>query len=168
VNEAAVTPWYKQLWPWIVFSPMIFVVPAGFWMIYISVVTNDGSIVDNVYRDGRTYIERTEEDTMAVDLRLNAQMQMIGDQISLRLNGDLAQAPQSLSLLYIFDTSALYDHSVELNRTPDGRYTGKLTEPIEGQRSLLLEPINAEPHWRLHGQINLPTTMIQTLQPKVR
>ena len=89
MNEAAVTPWYKQLWPWIVFSPMIFVVPAGFWMIYISVVTNDGSIVDNVYRDGRTYIERTEEDTMAVDLRLNAQMQMIGDQISLRLNQTL-------------------------------------------------------------------------------
>ena len=68
MNHTEITPWYRQFWPWLVFSPMLFVVPAGIWMIYISVVTSDGSVIDEVYKDGRSYIGSTEAD----DLKANA------------------------------------------------------------------------------------------------
>lgn len=168
MNQTAITPWYRQFWPWLVFSPMLFVVPAGIWMIYISVVTSDGSVIDDVYKDGRSYIVSTEADDLAMELQLGAQMQMIGDRISLRLDGNLESLPQALSLLFVFDAHAQRDVEVQLSRTPDGRFTGQLPEPIKGERSLLLQPLTSEPEWRLHGHITLPSSTIQTLQPKVR
>lgn len=168
MNQTAITPWYRQFWPWLVFSPMLFVVPAGIWMIYISVVTSDGSVTDNVYKDGRSYVVSTEADDLAMELQLEAQMQMIGDRVSLRLNGNLESAPQALSLLFVFDAHAQRDVEVELSQTPDGRFTGQLPEAIEGKRSLLLQPLGSEPNWRLHGGITLPDSTIQTLQPRVR
>lgn len=168
MNQTVITPWYRQFWPWLVFSPMLFVVPAGIWMIYISVVTSDGFVTDNVYKDGRSYVVSTEADDLAREFQLGAQMQMIGDRISLRLDGDLDSMPQALSLLFVFDAHAQRDVRVELNRTPDGRFTGQLPEAIEGERSLLLQPLVDEPNWRLHGQVTLPSSTIQSLQPRVR
>lgn len=168
MNQTPITPWYRQFWPWLVFSPMLFVVPAGIWMIYISVVTSDGFVTDNVYKDGRSYVVNTEADDLATELQLGAQMQMIGERISLRLNGNLETLPQALSLLFVFDAHAQRDVEVELSRTPDGRYTGPMPDAIEGQRSVLLQPPGDEPNWRLHGRVTLPTSAIQTLQPKVR
>jgi hypothetical protein len=147
---------------------MIFVVPAGIWMIYISVVTSDGSVIDNTYNEGKTLVVSFKEDDLAAELQLGAQMQIIDDRISLRLSGNPQSLPERLSLLFVFDTSAQRDVSVELTRTADGRFTGSLPEPVEGQRSLLLEPLDTEPGWRLHGRAQFPTSMIQTLQPRVR
>ncbi|WP_028670117.1 FixH family protein [Saccharospirillum impatiens] len=168
MNQTAITPWYRQFWPWLVFSPMLFVVPAGIWMIYISVVTSDGSVIDDVYKDGRSYIVSTEADDLAIELQLQAQMQMIGDRISLRLDGNLESWPETLVLLFVFDAHAQRDVEITLNRTPGGRYTGLLTESIEGQRSLLLQPSDSKANWRLHGNVTLPSSTIQTLQPRVR
>lgn len=168
MNDTAITPWYRQFWPWLVFSPMLFVVPAGFWMIYISVVTSDGSVIDEVYRDGRSYVVSTEADDRARELQLEARMQMIGDRISMRLDGNLDTMPQTLDLLFVFDAHAQRDVEVALSQTPDGRFTGQLPETIEGERSLLLQPPDSATPWRLHGRVTLPSSSIQTLQPRVR
>ncbi|WP_127554876.1 FixH family protein [Saccharospirillum alexandrii] len=168
MNHTEITPWYRQFWPWLVFSPMLFVVPAGIWMIYISVVTSDGSVIDDVYKDGRSYIVSTEADDLAMELQLGAQMQMIGDRISVRLDGNLDTPPQALTLLFVFDTHAQRDVEVTLSRTPDGRFTGQLPERIEGERSLLLQPLDSDTNWRLHGRVTLPSSTIQTLLPRVR
>jgi hypothetical protein len=131
-------------------------------------VTSDGSVIDNVYKDGKPLVVSFKEDALAAELQLGAQMQIIDDRVSLRLSGNPESLPERLSLLFVFDTSAQRDVSVELSRTPDGRFTGRLPEPVEGQRSLLLEPLDTEPGWRLHGRAQFPTSMIQTLQPRVR
>lgn len=137
-------------------------------MIYISVVTSDGSVLDDVYKDGRSYIVSTEADDLAMELQLGAQMQMIGDRVSVRLEGNLDAAPQALTLLFAFDAHAQRDVKVTLSRTQDGRFTGRLPEAVEGERSLLLQPLDSDTNWRLHGRVTLPSSTIQTLLPRVR
>ena len=79
MTHTPITPWYRQIWPWLVFSPMLFVVPAGIWMTYISVATSDGVVTEDVYKDGFSYYVRTEADERALDMDLTAQMQLIDD-----------------------------------------------------------------------------------------
>lgn len=167
MSDAINTPWYKQFWPWFILSPLILVICASLWMTYIATVTHDGAIVDNYYKDGLSIVERTEQDQWAADMKLSAQLQTIGDRVQLRLSGDLETRPQALTLLYVFKTKASEDVEVRLERTADGRYLGRLPETIRGDRDLLLEPVDGEPHWRLHGRATLPSASIQTLHPRV-
>jgi len=170
LNDTAVTPWYKQFWPWFILSPLIMVICASFWMLYIATVTHDGAIVDNYYKDGLSIIERTEQDQWAADMNLGAQLQTIGERVQLRVSGDLKEWPNALTLLYVFKTKASEDVEVRLERTPDGRYIGQLPQTIQGERDLLLEPADTPSsgnHWRLHGHATLPSSSILTLQPRV-
>ncbi len=160
------TPWYKQFWPWFILSPLIMVVIASVWMTYIATTTHDGAIVDNYYKDGLSIVERTEQDEWAQARNLSGQLQMIGDRVQLRLTGDLQEWPETLNLLFVFRTKASEDVEVRLERTSDGRYTGQLNEAISGRRDLLLEPLGDTSHWRLHGNMTLPSSSIQTLQPR--
>lgn len=161
------TPWYRQFWPWFILSPLILVIMAGFWMIYIATVTSTGVVVDNFYKDGLSIVERTEQDEWAARRNLTAQLQSIGDRVQLRLGGELDNPPQALSLLFVFSTQASRDVRVRLERSADGRYTGRLPESIEGTRQLLLEPVNSDQAWRLHGDMRLPSSSIVSLQPRV-
>lgn len=167
MSNSTTTPWFKQFWPWFILSPLILVVFAGFWMIYIATVTHDGAIVDNYYKDGLSIVERTEQDQWAAKQNLSAQVQTLDERVQLRLNGDLESWPDALTLLYVFKTKASRDVEVRLERSPDGRYLGRLPEPVNGDRDLLLEPVDSDTHWRLHGQASLPSSTIQKLQPKV-
>lgn len=161
------TPWYRQFWPWFIFSPLIFVVCAGFWMLYIATVTHDGAVLDNYYKDGLSIIERTQQDDWAAAKNLEARVQALGNAIQLRLDGELDAPPQSLTLTYVFSTQASRDVVVTLTRASDGRYLGQLPEPVEGRRELLLESTGGDNAWRLHGRVDMPTSSITPLTPKV-
>lgn len=161
------TPWFRQFWPWFILSPLILVVFAGFWMIYIATVTHDGAVVDNYYKDGLSIIERTSQDEWAAGKNLHARLQTLGQEVQLRLTGDLEVQPQTLSLLYVFPTQASRDVEVSLERAADGRYLGRLPEPISGQRALLLQSTLGEQTWRLHGKARLPSATIVSLTPKL-
>lgn len=161
------TPWYRQFWPWFILSPLIFVVIAGFSMIYLAVITSDGAVIDNYYKDGLTIVERTEQDEWAANNNLSAQLQSLGEQVQLRLHGDLPSAPETLTLRYVFSTQASRDTLVTLRRAADGRYLGSLPEAISGRRGLLLEPAGGNQPWRLHGEATLPSPTIVQLLPKV-
>lgn len=161
------TPWYRQFWPWFIFSPLIFVVVACFWMLYIATVTHDGAVIDNYYKDGLSVIERTQQDEWAAEKNLTARVQALGSEIQLRLDGDLETQPDSLTLTYVFSTQASRDVEVPLTRASDGRYLGRLPEPVNGRRELLLESSGGDNAWRLHGRIDMPTSAIVSLTPKV-
>ena len=158
-------PWYQQFWAWFILAPVITIMFVVSILVYFAITTADGPILDNLYRDGRSYSERKDEDQWAMANNLAAQFQIDGDRIQLRLSGDFEEMPARLKLLFAFRTHATRDVLVELTRTADGRYIGRFPEPVTGERQLLLEPLGKEQHWRLHGSINLPTGEVTELAP---
>lgn len=158
-------PWYQQFWAWFILAPVITIMFVVSILVYFAITTADGPILDNLYRDGRSYSERKDEDQWAMAHNLSAQFQIDGDRIQLRLSGDFEEVPARLKLLFAFRTHATRDVLVELTRTADGRYIGQFPEPVTGERQLLLEPLGKEQHWRLHGTITLPTGDVTELAP---
>lgn len=158
-------PWYRQFWAWFILAPVITIVFVCSALLYLAITTADGPILDNLYRDGRSYAERKDEDQWAQAHNLAAQFQIDGDRLQLRLSGDMDEVPTRLKLLFAFRSHATRDVQVELTRTADGRYIGQFPAAVSGERQLLLEPLDKDQHWRLHGTITLPSTDVTQLAP---
>ncbi len=150
------TPWYKQFWLWFILTPLFIVFAVGFSMLYLAIVTDDGVVVDNFYKDGKGIIVRHEEDQFARDHKLQATINWEANTLSLNLIGQLTPLPETLELLIVYPTAKAYDVTVILAHRGLGEYQGALTEPVEGLRELQLQPINAQQSWRLHAKLTLP------------
>lgn len=159
-------PWYREFWIWFMLSPLIAVAAAWSWLLPLAVMTSDGAILDNYYEDGLSVIERNNQSQWATDHQLSAQLQTLDRRVQLRLDGRLDEQPERLALTYVFPTRASLDVGVELERQADGRYLGQLPETIENRRQLILEPVEADAPWRLHGEVTLPDRSIIRLQPR--
>ncbi|MBV5267272.1 MAG: FixH family protein, partial [Burkholderiaceae bacterium] len=61
-------PWYREPWPWILMSGPFIVVVAGFITAYLAVISNDGLVSDDYYKQGLTVNQRTERDQRAITL----------------------------------------------------------------------------------------------------
>lgn len=160
-------PWYKQFWLWFMLVPLGVLMTGSFYLLYVSIVTNDGVVVDNYYRDGKGYVVRKEEDAFARAMDLNAKVFWSDDTIKIKLNGDLTPPPETLELLIIFPTAQQYDVYVELKHRGLGEYIGTLPEQVSGRRMLQLHPIDADTDWRLHADTTLPPQSAEIeLNPK--
>ena len=127
-------------------------------MLYMAITTNDGVIVDNFYKDGLGIEVRTEQDMVARNLGLNANLKWAGRTLSVELKGLTTGYPDQLSLLIVFPTKSSRDIQVLLNHQGAGVYKGALTEEVTGTRQLQLEPVSGsvENSWRLHAKAQLP------------
>jgi hypothetical protein len=149
-------PWYKQFWLWFMLVPLGVLMTGSFYLLYVSIVTNDGVVVDNYYRDGKGYVVRREEDAFARAMDLSAKVFWSDETISVKLNGDLTPPPETLELMVIFPTAQQFDVYIDLQHRGLGEYVGKLPEPVSGRRMLQLHPIGTDIEWRLHADITLP------------
>ncbi|MFQ3230274.1 MAG: hypothetical protein ACI9DO_001646 [Reinekea sp.] len=167
INEN--TPWYKQFWPWFILSPLIIVIFAGFWMLYTAIVTNDGVIIDNFYKDGLGIEVRTEQDSVARDLGLKGDLRWAGQDLQLSLSGVMTGYPDQLSFLVVYPTKSSRDIKVILEHQGAGLYSGQMTEKTSGTRQLQLEPVteSGDSMWRLHAKAVVPPLSSQlVLLPK--
>jgi hypothetical protein len=46
------TPWYRQLWPWLIMAPPFVSVIAGIALAWTAVVSNDGLVTPDYYKQG--------------------------------------------------------------------------------------------------------------------
>lgn len=159
------SPWYKQPWLWFLLAPLIAVFFAGFSMIYLAIVTNDGVVVDNFYKDGLAIKVRNQQDQMAIDLGLAGNLRINGQQLIFDLQGDLVEPPKQLLLQIIFPTKQAWDIEVTLTRSGN-QYVGALSDTIMERRLLQIQPVQGETMWRLHGEAEFPLTTSVSLKPK--
>lgn len=64
--------WYRHPWPWILISGPLIVVIAGFYTAYIAVVSYDGLVVDDYYKEGMTVNQTAHRERTAHELGLQA------------------------------------------------------------------------------------------------
>ena len=61
-------PWYKEPWPWILMAGPGIVIVAGITTAWLAVVSNDGLVSDDYYKEGMTLNQRLQRDHKAETL----------------------------------------------------------------------------------------------------
>lgn len=145
-------PWYREPWPWILMAGPFIVVIAGFITAYLAIVSNDGLVEDDYYRQGLTVNQRTARDHRAAELQFQADVMPGSDGVQLRVfvqSGSGAALPDELSLRLTHPTRSGTDQTVSLRADGSGFYSGRLLSPLTGRRHVALE--DAQHEWRLLG-----------------
>ncbi|MEN3372927.1 FixH family protein [Dechloromonas sp. ZS-1] len=147
-----VLPWYKQRWPWLLIAGPATVVVAGIVTVWLAVVSNDGLVTDDYYKQGLAVNQQLQRDQQAQAMGLQADLMRADHNLRLFfLNGPEAAAlPEKLTLRIAHPTRAGQDQIVEMKGESPGLYSGKLDADIRGRWLVSLEDPSGK--WRLHAE----------------
>jgi len=145
-------PWYRHPWPWILMTGPLIVVIAGVITAYLAVISNDGLVDDDYYKQGLAVNQMSARDQRALALALQAEVMRGADALQIRVllrAGPGAELPQALRLRFMHPTRPGIDQTVALPADGAGSYTGKLGAPLSGRWHVALE--DEKDQWRLTG-----------------
>jgi hypothetical protein len=166
IRDQAV-PWYREPWPWLLMAGPVAVIVAGIATAWIAVVSSDGLVVDDYYKQGLAINQTLERSALAAARGYRAEAALAGDgrSISLRLvSGAAAPLPETLQLRIAHPTRAGRDGLVLLRQRSPGRYEGTVPALTAGRWILILE--DRQSSWRLGGTAAMPVQTPVTLLPE--
>ncbi len=150
-------PWYREPWPWLLMAGPATVVVAGFATLWIAIVSSDGLVVDDYYKQGMAINQTIQRDKLAVQRGYRAIAMMTGEGRSVTMQLEAAAGvslPNTLRLLIVHPTRAGMDRSVLLRKGKSGIYDGIVPALADGHRILVLE--DAQSAWRLTADAVFP------------
>jgi uncharacterized protein len=159
-------PWYKEPWPWLLMSGPAIVVVAGFITLYLAASGQDGLVVDDYYKQGKTINQSLHRDDIARQIGISATVSF--DQVNDRLNVTLSRTdgkllPAAISVAMVHATRSGADKIINLTQSADG-YVGKLPALAVGKWNVLID--DAQKQWRLQKEIMVDSAPIPLLQIK--
>ena len=162
INED--TPWYKQWMVWMVIAPPVAAVVAGIITINLAIISDDGLVVDDYYKQGLGINQTLQRDHLAREMNLEANIFIESNKIKMRVSGDVNE--KSLILSFVHPTQGQRDVVTTMTRFADDAYQVELEKPLTGNWNLLLEPEDKK--WRILGRINLPKQSSSVLMPNLK
>lgn len=147
-------PWYRHVWPWIIFGIPGASVVAGVSLLLVAVRSNDGLVTDDYYKQGLTINRTLSRGDLArsMDLRATLQPTSRGLQIVLGAREGIA-VPQNLRLTLAHPTRSGMDRHIEMQAGAAG-FAADLADLTVGRWNLILE--DEAQSWRLTGSITWP------------
>jgi len=143
-------PWYREPWPWLLMAGPAVVVVAGLVTAYIAVVTDDGLVASDYYRQGLAINATLAREERARQLGLIAVLQLSPQRDGIRLTlAGAAGRTGRLRLTLVHPTRAGYDQSVMLAQHSDGSFSAAL-KPVETHAWQAVLEDRSE-GWRLVG-----------------
>lgn len=145
------TPWYKQRWPWLLMLGPALVIIAGIVTTWLAIISNDGLVTDDYYKEGLAVNQQIERDLEAARLGLHADL--MRSELNLRLMLGSAQGaplPDAVVLKLSHPTLAGQDQSVKMTPEGSGLYQGRLSAPVVGRWLVSIE--DPAGGWRLQGE----------------
>ncbi len=144
-------PWYKERWPWLLMAGPAIVIVAGFITAWLAIVSNDGLVADDYYKQGLAVNQRLQRDHYASELGLRADVMRSGMQVRLLLTAAEAAAvlPEALTLKLAHPTRAGHDQLVRMRSEGQGFYSGRMDADIGGRWYVSIEDPAGK--WRLQG-----------------
>ena len=143
-------PWYKETWPWILMAGPATVIVAGFVTLWLAIVSNDGLVADDYYKQGLAMNQRLQRDHYASELGLRADLMRSVHRVRLMLVTDRnAALPEALTLKLSHPTRAGQDQMVKMVSEGQGFYGGELTADVSGRWYVSIEDPSGK--WRLQG-----------------
>ncbi len=156
-NSTPPGPWYKQPWLWFILAPIIAVVIYGTFFLYLSIVTHDGIVKDDMYKVARGHFVDKSQSQAAKELGVEGSLALDNETGDLMLHFKSAQAdkPAYLNLSIVHPTHQQYDQIILLKQVPGtSAFTGSLKNSLKGKRYLILEDDSAS--WNLRAEIHPP------------
>jgi hypothetical protein len=158
--QAPESPWYKQLWPWILIglpvSSMIFCT----FFIYYAVTTKDTLVSDHYYKDGLAINEELGLEKEASTLGITASLSIQeGQPIVVKLNYEKPNGAKILSYLNLkvsHATLASKDFAAKLLPEASGAFSSLKSYSITGHWFIEITP--PDNSWRLKDEITLPSS----------
>lgn len=151
---AAIVPWYREPWPWILMAGPAAVLVAGAITIWIAFATSDGLVAQDYYRQGLAVNRVLEREDTAARLGLGAEITLAGDRhrIVVGLRG---ADPRELNVRFAHATRSGHDIALRLARVGLGRYEAAVAQDLPpGRWNVVVEAPHDAPGgaWRLAGQ----------------
>lgn len=149
------SPWFREPFVWLVIAVPLTAVIVGMIMLYFSVSTYDGLVVDDYYRHGKEINRSLDRDHAARRHGLAAEIAM--DFQTRLVDVDLRAAsgrslPEVVTLHLWHATRAGFDQVVVLARGRPGRFRGAVAPLVPGHWYLQIEADD----WRLTGSMQRP------------
>lgn len=153
----SITPWYRQFWPWFLFSLPAIVVVAGLTTWWIAARHADHLVVDDYYQEGLTINRQLGKQQRAEELGIVAILEANPRLIRVSLEAGNMPAALQLQLSHPFDAGL--DRGMPLARVRAGVFEAQWDAAGHPRWLWRLEPIGAaeEDHWRIDGEFTLTT-----------
>lgn len=146
-----VRPWYKERWPWILMAGPLVVIVAGIVTLWLAVVSNDGLVADDYYKQGLAVNQQLHRDQNAGAIGLHADLMLSGDKLRLLLGAnDPAALPALLTVKFSHPTKDGLDQLVAMKVESGGMYSGQLSSELVGRWLVSIE--DPDGRWRLQGE----------------
>ena len=158
-------PWYKEPWPWIIMAGPAVVVVAGFITAWLAVVSNDGLVSDDYYKQGMTVNQRLHRDQQAATMGLHADVMRSGLGLRLLMGAtEDARLPDVLLLKLAHPTQAGQDQLVKMVAEGQGFYSGQMASEFSGRWIVSVEDPSGG--WRLQGDWQVDSSQALRLTPR--
>ncbi|OAN17902.1 hypothetical protein A3K86_03010 [Photobacterium jeanii] len=149
-------PWYKQFWPWFLMAIPATSITYSLTAVYIFSQNKVDLVAEDYYKKGKAINLDLSRLKVADALKLKANVQVEGDQVTVNLNkGELKQLP-NLRVTFTHRTLANKDFTQMVSPSLTGIYHFQAPATIEGPWFVELEPFEGD--WMLHGPVALPTS----------
>jgi hypothetical protein len=160
----AIRAWYREPLVWLIVAFPLTAVIAGFFTLYLAIISKDGLVVDDYYQKGKEINKSLARDRAAAQHGLHAGVHLDAakQQVVVQLSAAKGQLlPDRLDLRWLHATRAGFDRTQMLSRSPDGHYHGAFPELAPGHWYVQIEAQD----WRLQGSLHVPGEVLLELTP---
>ena len=160
----AVRAWYREPLVWLIITFPLTAVIAGFFTLYLAIISKDGLVVDDYYQKGKEINMSLARDRAAAQqgLRAGVTLDAAKQEVVVQLSSTKGQPlPDRLDLRWLHATRAGFDRTQMLIRSPDGRYRSAFPELAPGHWYVQVEAQD----WRLQGSLHVPADTRLELKP---
>jgi hypothetical protein len=150
-----IRPWYREPLVWLIITFPLTAVIAGFFTLYLAIISKDGLVVDDYYQKGKEINKSLARDRAAAQhglhagVFLDAARQEVVVQLGAAKGHNL---PDRLELRWLHATRDGFDRKQMLIRSPEGNYRSAFPELAPGHWYVQLEAQD----WRLQGSLRIP------------
>lgn len=156
--------WYREPLVWLLISFPLTAVIAGFFTLYLAIISSDGLVVDDYYQRGKEINKSLARDHAAAQhgLRASVTLDVAKQEVVVQLSAARQQPlPDVLNVRWLHATRAGFDRTQALIRIPDGSYRNAFPDLAPGHWYVQIEAQD----WRLQGSLRVPAETRLDLVP---
>ena len=148
-------PWYRQLWFWLLISPMLTLIVSVPIMLTTAFKGADDRVIDDYYKEGRMINNHFESLTLAVDLNIGGNLHVDWQTGEVWFVANQPLADDALALNFSHPAKVEFDFAVELRSVDNTRYRGDLPSMQKGRWYMSLQGAYLGAPWRIASEWDL-------------
>jgi len=160
-----ITPWYKQVWPWVLMSiPFSVIIAMSITLTLASRQGDAPMVIDDYYKEGRGINVEIAKVVKAQELNITFNFRTEGDRFVLTFASGQPKELTSLLVQFYHGTQATRDSEQRVTANAQGEFVGELPAQLTGSWTITITPFDTT--WRLSQPLRLPAEQSILLEPQ--